>query len=260
MRLCSALLLFVVVACEPAPIGTYPEAEDVRLPNREPGDEDDTTAGEDEERSSSPAAMSTLTVTLAGSGTGTVTSTPAGVSCAGTTCTGSFAKGTAVTLVASPAAGSIFTSWGGACAGNTECAPALDGDVAVTANLETLAGTWSGTYTNTRQAFGCTFNNAGNLSITFAADGTVFSTTGTIDGLERRQPANNCNLVGKTTGSAPKESATLAGNKATGTWTFTIQNPSGTLDFPYTGTITGNTLSGSWTCATCVGSFTLTKQ
>jgi len=258
MRLRPALLLFVVAACGPASIGSYPEPDDSRPPNREPVD-DDASGSEDDDGTKS-ANTFTLTVTIAGSGTGTVASTPAGVTCTDKTCTGSFAKGTAVTLAASPAAGSIFTSWGGACAGNTACAPVLDGDVAVTANLETITGTWSGTYTNTRQAFGCTFNNAGNLSITFAADGTVFSTTGTIDGLELRQPANNCNLVGKTTGNAPKEAVALDGTKTTGTWTFTIQNPSGTLDFPYTGTIAGNTLSGSWTCATCVGSFTLTKQ
>ena len=159
----------------------------------------------------------------------------------------------------SPAAGSVFTGWSGGCTGTVSCAPVLDADVAVTATLESVAGTWSGTYTNTRQAFGCTFDNAGNLRITIAADGTTFTTTGEIDGLELRQ-TSGCGLVGKTTGTAPKETTKLEGNKATGTWTFDVKNANGTLAFPYTGTFAGNKLSGSWTCATCVGSFTLTKQ
>ena len=254
-----ASLLLVLVACEPAPIGSYPETDDIRLPNRQPQD-DDAPGGSDGGNSAPSADTFTLTVTLTGAGTGNVTSTPGGVTCAGKTCTGTFASGTEVTLVAAPAAGSIFAGWGGACSGGMSCAPVLNADVAVTANLDTIAGTYSGTYTNTRQAFGCTFNNAGNLSITIAADGTAFSSTGTIDGLELRQPGNNCALVGKTTGTAPKEPATLDGNKATGTWTFNVQGAGGTLPFPYTGTIAGNKLSGSWTCATCVGSFTLTKQ
>lgn len=255
-----ASLFLLLAACEPAPIGSYPETEGVRLPNRKPEIDDDGGAASDDDGTDPPAASSfTLTVTLAGTGTGNVTSTPGGVTCSGKTCTGTFPSGTEVTLVAVPAAGSVFTGWGGGCTGTTSCAPVLNADAAVTANLESIAGTWSGTYTNTRQKSGCTFNNAGNLSITIAADGTTFSTTGNIDGLELRQ-LSGCGLVGKTTGTAPKETATLDGAKATGTWTFNVKNASGTLDFPYTGTIAGNKLSGSWTCATCVGSFTLTKQ
>ena len=43
----------------------------------------------------------TLTVAKAGTGTGTVTSSPAGISCGGT-CSASYASGTAVTLTAAP--------------------------------------------------------------------------------------------------------------------------------------------------------------
>lgn len=56
----------------------------------------------------------TLTVTKAGTGTGTVTSVPAGIDC-GADCSESYAAGTAVTLTATPATGSTFTSWGGNC-------------------------------------------------------------------------------------------------------------------------------------------------
>jgi hypothetical protein len=62
----------------------------------------------------------TLTITKKGTGTGTITSSPAGISC-GTTCSNSFAAGTAVTLTASPDRGKIFTGWSGACSGKGTC-------------------------------------------------------------------------------------------------------------------------------------------
>jgi len=55
-----------------------------------------------------------LTVTEAGTGTGTVTSSPPGINCGGT-CSGSFPTGT-LTLTATPATGSTFGGWGGDCA------------------------------------------------------------------------------------------------------------------------------------------------
>ncbi len=59
----------------------------------------------------------TLTVTKAGTGSGTVTSVPGGIAC-GNDCTGGYANGTAVTLTAVASAGSTFTGWsGGGCTG-----------------------------------------------------------------------------------------------------------------------------------------------
>ena len=54
----------------------------------------------------------TLTASNAGTGSGQVRSTPAGIRC-GTDCTEAYANGTVVTLTASPAAGSTFTGWSG---------------------------------------------------------------------------------------------------------------------------------------------------
>ncbi|MDE2180609.1 MAG: hypothetical protein KGJ40_07160, partial [candidate division NC10 bacterium] len=61
--------------------------------------------------------LTTLTVTKAGTGSGTVTSSPAGINC-GSTCSGSFASGTAVTLTATADAGSTFAGWSGDCNGS----------------------------------------------------------------------------------------------------------------------------------------------
>jgi len=63
--------------------------------------------------SSLPAQVS---VTVSGSGT--VASAPAGITCPGT-CTAPFANGTAITLTATPAAGANFTGFSGACTGTT---------------------------------------------------------------------------------------------------------------------------------------------
>lgn len=53
-----------------------------------------------------------LTVNFAGTGTGTVTSTPAGINC-GTVCAASFARDTQVVLTVTPAADSTVSSWSG---------------------------------------------------------------------------------------------------------------------------------------------------
>jgi hypothetical protein len=54
----------------------------------------------------------TLTITKAGTGHGTVTSTPAGINC-GTDCTEIYDTGTAVALHANPNATSVFVGWSG---------------------------------------------------------------------------------------------------------------------------------------------------
>jgi len=68
-----------------------------------------------------------LSVLLAGNESGTVTSNPAGVNC-GTSCTASFAPGTAVDLTASPAPGATFSGWSDACSGAGSCNLTLSSD------------------------------------------------------------------------------------------------------------------------------------
>jgi len=53
-----------------------------------------------------------LSVSTAGGGTGTITSTPPGITCP-STCGALFAPGTSVNLIATPDAGSSFSSWTG---------------------------------------------------------------------------------------------------------------------------------------------------
>jgi hypothetical protein len=81
-------------------------------------------------------ATRTLTVTRTGSGRGTVTSSPAGISC-GNTCSASWTQGTVVTLTATAESGSSFAGWsGGGCSGTGTCRVTLSTDTAVTARFE----------------------------------------------------------------------------------------------------------------------------
>jgi hypothetical protein len=61
-----------------------------------------------------------VSVNKSGTGTGTVTSSPAGINC-GATCTANFDAGTVVTLTATPAGGSTFGGWSGPCSGTGTC-------------------------------------------------------------------------------------------------------------------------------------------
>jgi hypothetical protein len=86
-----------------------------------------------------PAPPITYPLTVTKAGTGTVTSSPTGINC-GATCGTSFTSGTPVTLTATPATGSSFTGWSGACAGSgtvTTCTITLDAAKSVTATFVT---------------------------------------------------------------------------------------------------------------------------
>ena len=61
-----------------------------------------------------------LVVTKAGSGSGTVTSAPAGIDC-GATCIAAFQEESTVSLTPEAAAGSSFAGWSGACSGTGAC-------------------------------------------------------------------------------------------------------------------------------------------
>ena len=65
-----------------------------------------------------PPGSFTLSVGKTGTGSGTVTSSPSGINCGGT-CSAPYSDGTPVSLTATPAAGSTFGGWTGACSGTT---------------------------------------------------------------------------------------------------------------------------------------------
>jgi hypothetical protein len=110
---------------------------------------------------SSNSSIYTLNVNKSGTGSGTITSSPAGINC-GADCTENYSAGTVVTLSPAPAANSIFAGW----SGDPDCS---DGVVTINAgktctatfNLITYSldvnksGTGSGTITSSPAGINC---------------------------------------------------------------------------------------------------------
>ncbi len=86
----------------------------------------------------SVAVSYNLTVSKAGTGSGTVSSSPLGISC-GSTCSALFNDGTSVTLSASANSGSDFIGWSGACTGSGGCTLSMTANRSVTATFNTSA-------------------------------------------------------------------------------------------------------------------------
>ena len=85
-------------------------------------------------------ALRTLTVSVVG--TGTVTSSPPGISCPAD-CTEDYLDGTPVALTATPAPGFQFVGWSGACTGTGPCNVTMTQNRSVTATFEAVVQVWT---------------------------------------------------------------------------------------------------------------------
>lgn len=89
-----------------------------------------------------------MSVRIAGTGQGSITSSPAGLSCSGGTCSGTFDYATTLTLTPAPATGSHLTGWAGACSGAGACTVSMTQARSATATFdldqETLTAAVSG--------------------------------------------------------------------------------------------------------------------
>ncbi|MCR4279398.1 MAG: hypothetical protein NUV78_01530 [Candidatus Zambryskibacteria bacterium] len=112
---------------------------------------------------STSANFSTNNYTLSASvsGSGSVNSSPAGISNCTSSCSASYAYNTAVTLTATPNAGQNFSGWSGSCSGTGSC-------------VVTMSTARSVTATFTTNSYGLTVSRAGNGS------GSVSSSPGGI--------------------------------------------------------------------------------
>ena len=109
-------------------------------------------------------SLAKLTVTKAGSGFGTVTSSPAGIAC-GADCDQEFETSKEVTLTAKAVAGSKFTGWSGSgCSGTGTCNVTMSAAKAVTASFDPVpkqkltvkkAGSGTGVVTSAPSGIDC---------------------------------------------------------------------------------------------------------
>lgn len=85
-------------------------------------------------------AASRVELSVSVVGSGSVTSTPAGITC-GAQCSAAFDAGSVVTLSAAPASGFTFVGWGGACAGSGACEVTLSAGQRVSAQFNAVTPT-----------------------------------------------------------------------------------------------------------------------
>jgi glucose/arabinose dehydrogenase len=90
-----------------------------------------------------PTKLFKLIVSKSGTGTGEVTSTPAGVDC-GATCSAEFEEGKVVELKQEASPGSEFKEWSGACSGTGSCKVTMSEARSVGAKFEKLGGDTGG--------------------------------------------------------------------------------------------------------------------
>jgi hypothetical protein len=138
------------------------------------------------ETTTPPPNQYALTISKSGTGSGTVTSSPAGINC-GNDCSESYNKGTNVSLTATASSGSTFTNWSGACSGTGTCSVTMNSNKAVTATFTqqqqqqytlTVAksGTGSGTVTSSPAGINCgddcskTYTKVQKVKLTAKAD------------------------------------------------------------------------------------------
>jgi hypothetical protein len=108
------------------------------------------------------APLFSLNVSIAGAGSGAVSSNPDGIDC-GQDCSEVYVSGATLTLTANASAGSAFVSWEGACAGQANpCTFAMTANQSVTARFELTAkldvarrGTGTGTVTSMPAGIAC---------------------------------------------------------------------------------------------------------
>lgn len=226
----------------------------------------------------------TLTTTKIGSGTGTITSAPAGIDC-GTTCTGIYDWSIQVTLTATPATGSTFNGWTGACTGTVAtCTVTMDQTKNITASFAPMQMTLSvaktgsgtgGTITSLQTGIDCGVSCSGiydwgsqvTLAATPATGSTFQGWTGACSGTATTCTVTMNHTQNVTASFAPMQMTLNVTKTGAGTGTITSSlagidcgvSCSGIYDWSTQVTLTATPATGStfkgWTGA-CTGTAT----
>ncbi len=96
-------------------------------------------SGYSNETSTTVSSVSRLTVTIGGTGGGSVNSSPAGIACSAGNCYSDYGSGTQVTLLATPDSNSTFAGWSGACTNTSgDCTVTLSSAANVAASFNAV--------------------------------------------------------------------------------------------------------------------------
>jgi len=116
-----------------------------------------------------------LSVTLVGTGSGSVNSSPSGIACTSGTCSASFSGGTAFGLLQTPSSNSQFAGWGGDCSGTGACSVKLNAAKSVTATFNKIPRVMIGTndYSSLQLAYAAAPSTAGVTTTIMLLDGEL---------------------------------------------------------------------------------------
>lgn len=164
-----------------------------------------------------------MVVSTNGTGTGTVSGS--GISC-GSVCSGDFSPGTVVTLTATPASGSTFAGWSGACSGTGNCTVAMNTSASVTA-----------TFNSTTITYDITATAKGSGTITAVSNPNVFqgiSGDTNINVVKVTKGANQIFTIvpstGNYTASVSVDGTVVAKNVGNYSYTFSSVSAAHTID------------------------------
>lgn len=177
-----------------------------------------------------------LSVALAGTGTGSVSSAPAGISC-GSACSAPFAQNVTVTLTASAGSGSLFGGWGGDCSGTGTCSVSMSAARNVTATFvvaRTLTVTTSGTGAGTVSSSPAGINCGTDCSQRFADGTSVTLSAAAASGSTFAGWGGACSGTGSCTVSmTAARSVSASFNSSSGTSVGLDTRPSNTTCFAF---------------------------
>jgi hypothetical protein len=204
-----------------------------------------------------PSAQTfTLAVTKSGTGAGTVTSSPSGISC-GSTCSENFSSGTVVNLTATPDSGSTFAGWSGACSGTGACSVTMDAAKSVSATFNSIPPAALSSITVSPTSVIGGNSSTGTLTLTRAAASNVVVNLSSNNASATVPPLvtvpQGATTASFSIGTTPVASSTVASisavyNGVTKTATLTITRPTlSSLKLNPSKVVGGNSSTGTVT-------------
>jgi len=163
----------------------------------------------------------TYALPVSKTGDGTVSSSPTGINC-GSDCSENYASGTSVTLTASPATGSTFAGWSGACSGTSStCTVSMTAARSVSASFAMARTTSVG---NIEMSLRSSWGRTDSTAKVTVRDGTGTLVAGaTVSGTWSGVVSGSSSAVTNASGEAEFQSARVRAPTG-GTFTFTVTN------------------------------------